>query len=84
MENSQTAASATVHGQEVKINDQCCVKLVLGFPSLGTFRTQGGCGGGATQLHSFQPGGFSSLVHSLHGSQAFAGGHFLKTFAGGR
>ena len=38
-------------------------KPIQGFPSLGTLWS--GCGGGATQLHSFQPGGFSSLLRSL-------------------
>ena len=68
MEESQpryAAASATPHGQEVRINVQCCAKVILGFPSLGSLRTQGGCGGGATKPHLFQPGGFSSLIHIL-------------------
>ena len=40
-----------------------CDQPVQGFPSLGTLWTQGG--GGVKQLHSFQPGGFSSLLRSL-------------------
>ena len=68
MEDNQTrdvGAAATAHEQEVRINIQCSDKTIQGFPSLVTLRTQSGCGGGATELHSFQPGGFSSLLHSL-------------------
>ena len=47
-----------------ELTPKCCDKHIQGFPSLGSLRTQGGSGDGATELHSFQPGGFSSLVHS--------------------
>ena len=56
-------ASATAIGQEVRKNSKNFDKPIQGFLSLGTLRTQDG--GGATQLHSFQPGGFSSLLHSF-------------------
>ena len=65
-------ASATAIGQEVRKNSKNVDKPIQGFLFLGTLRTQGG--GGATQLHSFQPGGFSPLVHSLYESLTFAGG----------
>ena len=43
---------------------KCFDKIIQGFPFLGTFRTQDGGGGGATQPHWFQPGGFS-ISHSF-------------------
>ena len=57
-------ASGSAHGQEVRINAKLLTNPIQGFPYLGTLWTQGGCG--ATQLHSFQPGGFSSLVSFSH------------------
>ena len=66
MEDNQAwdvGASATAIGQEVRIDFKNIDKPIQGFLFLGTLRTQGG--GGATQLHSFQPGGFSSLLHSF-------------------
>ena len=77
MEDSQArdvSISAKSRGQEVRIADQCFDKTNLGFPCLGTLRTQGGCGVGATKPPSFQPGEFSSLNHSLYGSHTVAGG----------
>ena len=50
MEDDQTRdaiALAPADGQEVGIEAQCCYKIIPGFFSLGTLRTQGGCGVGA-------------------------------------
>ena len=51
-----------------------CDKTILGFSSLGTLWPQGGCGGGATLPHSFHPGRYSSLIHSLYVFHTFTGG----------
>ena len=68
MENNQTrhvVVSATVHSKEVRTNSNLFDKTIQGFPFLGKLRTQGGGGGGVTQLHSFQAGGFSFLCMDL-------------------
>ena len=65
MEDNQVrgfGVSGSAHKQEVRIKSKMLRKPIQGFPSLVTLWS--GCGCGAGQLHSFQPGGFSSLVHS--------------------
>ena len=57
VEDDQTRDAVALATAQVGNEAQSCHKIIPGFPSLNKLRTQGG--GGATPIHSFQPGAFN-------------------------